>query len=72
MEALFLGAKAKDASTPLPYSPPVSSSSATVDAEILLKQALNVMTSELLEFLLLMYGTKELIFQADAEYGPQG
>lgn len=72
MEALLLGAKAKDASTPLPSSPPVSSSSATMDAEILLKQALNVMTSELLEFLLLMYGTKELIFQADAEYGPQG
>ena len=72
MEALFLGAKVKDVSTPLPSSPPVSSSSATVDAEILLKQALNVMTSELLEFLLLICDTKEPIFQADAEYQHQG
>uniref|UniRef100_A0A8C6DJJ3 MAGE domain-containing protein n=1 Tax=Moschus moschiferus TaxID=68415 RepID=A0A8C6DJJ3_MOSMO len=65
VEVPLLGAEAEDASTPLASSPPVSFSSAAVDAEILLKQALSVMTSQLLEFLLLKYGTKEPIFQAE-------
>ena len=65
MEAQLLGAEAEDASTPLASLPPVSSSSATADAEILLMQALNRMTCELLEFLILKYGTKEPIFQAE-------
>ncbi|XDB66581.1 hypothetical protein ABFV05_020197 [Capra hircus] len=53
VEAQLLGAEAEDASTPLASFPPDSSSSAAVDAEILFKQAVNVMTAELLEFLLL-------------------
>ena len=65
MEAQLLGAEAEDASTPLASFPPVSFSSAAGDAEILLKQALNRMTTQLLEFLLLKYGTKEPIFQAE-------
>ncbi|XP_025132150.1 melanoma-associated antigen 10-like [Bubalus kerabau] len=65
VEAQLLGAEAEDASTPLASLPPVSSSSATADAEILLMQALNRMTCELLEFLILKYGTKEPIFQAE-------
>ncbi|KAI4554667.1 hypothetical protein MJG53_019966 [Ovis ammon polii x Ovis aries] len=65
VEAQLLGAEAEDASTPLASFPPDSSSSAAVDAEILFKQAVNVMTAELLEFLLLKYGTKEPIFQAE-------
>ncbi|XP_006072684.3 melanoma-associated antigen 10-like [Bubalus bubalis] len=65
VEAQLLGAEAEDASTPLASFPPVSSSSAAVDAEILFKQALNGMTTQLLEFLLLKYGTKEPIFQAE-------
>ena len=65
VEAQLLGAEAEDASTPLASFPSVSSSSATVDAEILFKQALNLMTAQLLEFLLLKYGTKEPIFQAE-------
>ncbi|DAA13303.1 melanoma-associated antigen 10-like [Bos taurus] len=65
VEAQLLGAEAEDASTPLASFPPVSSSSAAVDAEILFKQALNGMMAQLLEFLLLKYGTKEQIFQAE-------
>ncbi|XP_025132472.3 melanoma-associated antigen 10-like [Bubalus bubalis] len=65
VEAQLLGAEAEDASTPLASFPPVSFSSAAGDAEILLKQALNRMTTQLLEFLLLKYGTKEPIFQAE-------
>uniref|UniRef100_A0A8C6DNP5 MAGE domain-containing protein n=1 Tax=Moschus moschiferus TaxID=68415 RepID=A0A8C6DNP5_MOSMO len=65
VEVPLLGAEAEDASTPLASFPPVSSSSVAVNAEILLKQALSVMTSQLLEFLLLKYGTKEPIFQAE-------
>ena len=65
MEAQLLGAEAEDASTPLASLPPVSSSSAAADAETLLMQALNRMTTQLLEFLLLKYGTKEPIFQAE-------
>ncbi|KAM7225271.1 hypothetical protein CapIbe_023248 [Capra ibex] len=65
VEAQLLGAEAEDASTPLASFPPDSSSSAAVDAEILFKQAVNVMTAELLEFLLHKYGTKEPIFQAE-------
>ena len=65
VEAQLLGAEAEDASTPLASFPPVSFSSAAGDAEILLKQALNGMTTQLLEFLLLKYGTKEPIFQAE-------
>ncbi|XDB66582.1 hypothetical protein ABFV05_020198 [Capra hircus] len=52
VEAQLLGAEAEDASTPVASFPPDSSSSAAVDAEILFKQAVNVMTAELLEFLL--------------------
>ena len=65
VEAQLLGAEAEDASTPLASLPPVSSSSAAADAETLLMQALNRMTTQLLEFLLLKYGTKEPIFQAE-------
>ena len=65
VEAQLLGAEAEDASTPLASFPPVSSSSAAGDAEILLMQALNRMTCELLEFLILKYGTQEPIFQAE-------
>ena len=65
VEAQLLGAEAEDASTPLASFPPVSFSSAAGDAEILLMQALNRMTTQLLEFLLLKYGTKEPIFQAE-------
>lgn len=65
VEAQLLGAEAEDASTPLASFPPVSSSSAIGDAEILLMQALNRMTCELLEFLILKYGTQEPIFQAE-------
>ncbi|XP_055293647.1 melanoma-associated antigen 10-like [Moschus berezovskii] len=64
-EVQLLGAEAEDASTPLASFPPVSSSSAAVDEEILFKQALNMMMTQLLEFLLLKYGTKEPIFQAE-------
>ncbi|XP_065772907.1 melanoma-associated antigen 9-like [Muntiacus reevesi] len=65
VEAQLLGAEAEDASIPLASFPPVSSSSAAVAAEILFKQALYVMTTELLEFLLLKYRTKEPVFQAE-------
>ncbi|MXQ98164.1 hypothetical protein E5288_WYG020468 [Bos mutus] len=65
VEVQLLGAEAEDASTPLASFPPVSSSSAIGDAEILLMQALNRMTCELLEFLILKYGTQEPIFQAE-------
>ncbi|KAB0353301.1 hypothetical protein FD755_023993 [Muntiacus reevesi] len=65
VEVQLLGAEAEDASTPLASFPPVSSSSAAVVVEILFKRALYVMTTELLEFLLLKYRTKEPIFQAE-------
>ncbi|XP_040121225.1 melanoma-associated antigen 10-like [Oryx dammah] len=65
VEAQLLGAEAEDASAPQASFPPDSSSSAAVDAEILFKQAVNVKTAALLEFLLLKYGTKEPIFQAE-------
>ena len=65
VEAQLLGAEAEDASTPLASFPPVSSSSAIGDAEILFMQALNGMTTQLLEFLILKYGTQEPIFQAE-------
>ncbi|XP_043753324.1 melanoma-associated antigen 9-like [Cervus elaphus] len=65
VEVQLLGAEAEDASTPLASFPPVSSSSAAVVVEILFKQALYVMTTELLEFLLLKYRTKEPVFQAE-------
>ena len=65
VEAQLLGAEAEDASTPLATSPPISSSSATVDAEIFLKQTLNVMVADLVEIVFLKYGTKEPIFQAE-------
>nr|CAI9689698.1 unnamed protein product [Rangifer tarandus platyrhynchus] len=65
VEAQLLGVEAEDASTPLATSPPISSSSATVDAEISLKQTLNVMVADLVEIVFLKYGTKEPIFQAE-------
>nr|CAI9689837.1 unnamed protein product [Rangifer tarandus platyrhynchus] len=65
VEAQLLGVEAEDASTALATSPPISSSSATVDAEISLKQTLNVMVADLVEIVFLKYGTKEPIFQAE-------
>ncbi|OWJ99448.1 hypothetical protein Celaphus_00009588 [Cervus elaphus hippelaphus] len=63
-EAQLMGAEAEEASTPLASSCPISSSSTATHAESLLKKALNVMTAELLGFLLLKDGTKEPISQA--------
>ena len=54
-----MGAEAEEVSTPLASSCPVSSSSAVAHAEFLLKKALNVMTANLMGFLLLKDGTKE-------------
>ena len=65
VEVQLLGVEAEDASTSLATSPPISSSSATVDAEIFLKQTLNVMVADLVEIMFLKYGTKEPIFQAE-------
>ncbi|KAB0353288.1 hypothetical protein FD755_024004 [Muntiacus reevesi] len=64
VEAQLMGAEAEEASTPLASSCPISSSSTTTHAESLLKKALNVMTAELLGFLLLKDGAKEPISQA--------
>lgn len=72
VEVRLRGAEAEEASTSLASSCPVSSSSAIAHAESLLKKALNVITAELLGFLLLKYSTKEPISQAETEYGSQG
>ncbi|KAB0340146.1 hypothetical protein FD754_023372 [Muntiacus muntjak] len=63
-EAWCMGAEAEEASTPLTSSCPVSSSSAVAHAESLLKESLNVMTANLMGFLLLKDGIKEPISQA--------
>ena len=59
VEVQLMGAEAEEASTPLASSCPVSSPSAVAHAELLLKKALNVMTANLMGFLLLKDGTKE-------------
>ena len=65
VEVQLMGAEAEEASTPLASSCPVSSSCAVAHAESLLKKALNVITANLMGFLLLKYGNKKPISQAE-------